>query len=108
MRQPPWSTRNAVSMTRPPRMASSLERLKAVPEAHGTHRSALYLLGKAALENNEPERAEEFLRAYLNLNPDPLYRPYAYFHLAECRRRLGDKAGGRALDAQAASTRFGT
>jgi tetratricopeptide (TPR) repeat protein len=90
------------------RMASSLERLKVIPESLATRKGALYILGRAALENDEPERAEEFLRAYLDLNPDPLYRPYAYYHLAECRRRLGDKAGGRALDVQAASTRFGT
>jgi hypothetical protein len=89
-------------------MASSLERLKAVPESLATRKGALYILGKAALENDEPERAKEFLHAYLDLNPDPLYRPYAYYHLAECRRRLGDKAGGRAFDVQAASTHFGT
>ena len=90
------------------RMDSCLERLEAIPESLATRKSAFYILGRAALENDEPERAEEYLRGYLDLNPDPLYRPYAYYHLAECRRRLGDKAGGRALYAQASSTHFGT
>ena len=53
-----------------------------------------YLLGRAALEIDEPKRAESFLLAYLELNPNPLYLPYAHYHLAECRRMLGDAAEG--------------
>ena len=53
------------------RMASSLERLKAVPESLATRKGALYILGRAALENDEPERTEEFLRAYLESQPRP-------------------------------------
>jgi tetratricopeptide (TPR) repeat protein len=90
------------------RMDLALEGLIPIPESLATHKTVLYLLGRAALEIDEPERAEDYLRAYLDLNPDPLYRPYAYYYLAECRRRLGDKAGGRAFDVQASSTHFGT
>ncbi len=60
------------------------------------------------MRTTNPSRTRSSCAAYLNLNPDPLYRPYAYYHLAECRRRLGDKAGGRAFGVQAASTRYGT
>jgi tetratricopeptide (TPR) repeat protein len=100
MRQEPEEARS--------RIAASEEGLRDVPQAHGTHRAVLYWLGRAALLIDEPKRAEAFLRAYLDLNPDPLYRPYAYYHLAECRRRLGDSLGGLNFDRKAAATRMGT
>jgi tetratricopeptide (TPR) repeat protein len=78
-----------------------------VPQDGTTQRSVLSQLGWAALAVDEPARAEGFLRAYLELRPDPLYLPYAWYHLGGCRRRLGDEAGGRECDARAASTRFG-
>jgi tetratricopeptide (TPR) repeat protein len=90
------------------RISSCEQGLKSLPEDRGTQRAALYWLGRAALLIDEPKRAEAFLRAYLDLNPDPLYRPYAYYHLAECRRRLGDSLGGLNFDRKAAATRMGS
>jgi hypothetical protein len=55
-----------------------------------------------------PVRAEDFLRALLELRPDPILLPRTWYHLGECRRRLGDVAGGRECDAKAAATRFGS
>jgi tetratricopeptide (TPR) repeat protein len=79
-----------------------------VPEDSLTQRSALYLLGRAALALDEPERAGAFLCEYLDRGPDSIYQPYAWYHLGECRRRLGDEAGGLECDRQAGSARFGT
>jgi tetratricopeptide (TPR) repeat protein len=90
------------------RMAAAEERRKTLPGDSGTHRAALYLLGRAALLLDDPECCEHLFRAYLELKPDPLYHPYAYYHLAECRHRLGDLAGAQELDTKAASTHFGT
>jgi tetratricopeptide (TPR) repeat protein len=73
-----------------------------------TQRTVLTRLGRAALAVDEPERAEAFLLAFLELPPDPLHVPFTWYHLAGCRRRLGDEAGGRECDAKAASTRFGS
>jgi tetratricopeptide (TPR) repeat protein len=81
---------------------------KKVPEDRTTQRSFFYYLSRAALLIDEPEQAETWLRAYLELKLDPLYRPYSYYHLAECRRRLGNAVGGREFDNRAASTQFGT
>ena len=90
------------------RIASADLGRKKVAEDARTQGVALALLGKAALQLDEPERAELFLRAHLELEPDPLSRPYIYYHLAECRRRLGDAVGGCEFDNQAASSGFGT
>jgi tetratricopeptide (TPR) repeat protein len=80
----------------------------AVPEDGSTQRGALYLLGRAALAIDEPEWAEALLREYHDRAPNPVFHPYLWYHLAECRRRLGDESGGREHDRQAASTRYGT
>ena len=88
-------------------MTSAEEGLKIVTDDGTAQRAALYLMGRAALRLDEPESAESFLRAYLELNPSPIYLPYVHYHLAECRRRLGDEAGGRALDQKAAAAGFG-
>ncbi len=80
----------------------------AVPDDGGTQRGALYLLGRAALRIDEPEWAEALLAEYLDRGPNPVYHPYAWYHLGECRRRLGDESGGREHERRAASTRFGT
>jgi tetratricopeptide (TPR) repeat protein len=64
-------------------------------------------LGWAALAIDEPATAEAFLREFLDLQPDPVYLPYAWYHLGGCRRRLGDEVGGRECDTKATSTRFG-
>jgi hypothetical protein len=68
----------------------------------------LAFLGRAALEIDESERAECFLEEYLELNPEPVSFPFAYYHLAECRRRRGDEAGAHELDIKVASTHFGS
>jgi len=90
------------------RIAASEGGRKKLPGDSSTHRGALYLLGKAALVLDDPERCEFFYRAYLELKPDPLYHPCACYHLASCRRRLGDLTGAHELDTKAASTRYGT
>ena len=89
------------------RIASAEAGLKQVPDDGTAQRATLYLLGRAALRLDEPERAEAFLHAYLKLNPNPLYLPYVHYHLAECRRRLGDVVGGRSFDKKAAAAGFG-
>ena len=86
------------------RIASAEGDLKQVPDDGTAQRAALYLLGRAALALDQPDRAETFLFAYLELDPNPLFRPYAYYHLGECRRGLGDLAGGIAYDKKAASS----
>lgn len=73
-----------------------------------TRLSILLILARTALALGEPDRAEDFLRTLLEAGPDPCYRPAVFYYLAECRRRLGDRDGGRALDRQAASSRMGT
>jgi tetratricopeptide (TPR) repeat protein len=89
------------------RIEAAEEGRHGVPEDVGTQRGALYLIGRAALLIAEPEWAETLLQEYLDSGPNPVFRPYAFYHLAECRRRLGDESGGRAHDREAASTQFG-
>jgi hypothetical protein len=90
------------------RIESAENRRHAFSQDRTTQKAVLSHLGWAALAVDEPARAEAFLRGFLELDPDPLYLPYAWYHLGGCRRRLGDEAGGREWDAKAASTRFGT
>jgi tetratricopeptide (TPR) repeat protein len=90
------------------RMAAGEKGREQLPEDTGTHKAVLYLLGRAALSIDEPERCEQFYRDYLKLNPDPLYHPCAYLHLAESRRRLGDPAGAREFNTKAAATKYGS
>ncbi len=78
------------------------------PDDAATQRAVLYHLSRVLLLIGEAELAEAYLRAYLELNPDPVFRPYAFYHLAECRRNLGDIDGQRDFDTRAASTSFGT
>jgi tetratricopeptide (TPR) repeat protein len=81
---------------------------RAIPEDGNAHHGALALIGRAALLIGDPELAEAFLGESLDRGAQPVYRPYLWYHLAECRRRLGDLAGGREVDREAASTSFGT
>jgi tetratricopeptide (TPR) repeat protein len=90
------------------RIESAERGRRAVPQDGRTQVSVLSLLGRAALAVDEPGRAEVFVRELLDLGPDPVYLPFAWFHLGECRRRLDDESGGVECDAKAASTRFGT
>jgi tetratricopeptide (TPR) repeat protein len=90
------------------RIARSDANRGTIPEDRVTQRAALYLLGKAALVLNDPARAESHFHTYLELEPNPVFLPYVHYHLAECRRRLGDLDGGQAHDRQAAAFHFGT
>ena len=90
------------------RIASACEGCQNYLEDRPTQLNALVLLIRAALLIDEPERAESFLNDLLKFKPDSLNYPFAYFQLAECRRRRGDEAGGREFDTKAASTHFGT
>ena len=89
------------------RIAAAEAGLKLVAGDGTAQRATLYLLGRAALRLHEPERAEAFLTAYLKLSPNPLYLPYVHYHLAECRRLLGDVTGGRSFDERAAAAGIG-
>ncbi len=90
------------------RIDAAEEGRAAVPDDGTTQRGALYLLARAALAIDEPEWAEALLVEYQHHGPHPVYHPYLWYHLAECRRRLGDQSRGRDYDRKAASARFGT
>jgi len=90
------------------RIASAEKRRRAVPGATETQRSVLGNLGRAAHALGLPTESETFWRGYLDLDPPPVYLPGAYYHLAECRRLLGDPDEALALYRRAASTNFGT
>ncbi len=81
---------------------------RGIPEDGSAQRGRCYLLGRAALLIGDPELAEAFLREYRDRGAQPVFQPYLWYHLAECRRRLGDETGGRELDRKAASGSFGT
>jgi tetratricopeptide (TPR) repeat protein len=90
------------------RIASADIGRKEIAEDGTTQRAVLYLLGRAAMALNEPESCERFFHDYLDRLPDPLYRPCAYFHLAECRQAVGDSAVAHELYTKAVSPGFGT
>ncbi len=90
------------------RIASALDARTILPEDRGNQQAVLYSLSRAALLIDEPERAESFLNAFLELEPEPVSRAFAYYHLAECRRQAGDIAMANDLNIKAASTRFGS
>jgi tetratricopeptide (TPR) repeat protein len=73
-----------------------------------TQRAAFLHLGRAALLIDDAERAQSWLRSYLDLNPDPMYLPCAYYLLAECCRLVRNASEAKELYARAASTRMGT
>jgi tetratricopeptide (TPR) repeat protein len=79
-----------------------------LPQDVEMQKVVLSQIGWAALAIDEPGRAESYLRAYLDLPPDPIELPYTWYLLGSCRRRLGDEAGGRECDAKAAATHFGS
>jgi tetratricopeptide (TPR) repeat protein len=76
-------------------------------EDRTSRKSALKLLGRAALALDDPQRAENDFRAYMDLVVDPVYRPSVLYFLAECRRRQGDLPGARNLNREAAATDYG-
>jgi tetratricopeptide (TPR) repeat protein len=89
------------------RLASAeagLQQTDVEPKRRRTH---WLLLGHARLALGDAAGAEPWYRAFLELDPEPVYRPQALYFLAECRQRQGDLAGAIALDREAASTDIG-
>jgi len=70
-------------------------RLGEFDRARGTQLILHHSLGKAALALGDPGGAEVYWRRYLDLKPDPVNLPTAWFHLGECRLGLGDRPGAR-------------
>ena len=76
------------------RIASACEGRTKLDQDHSSQQAVLVHLGRATLMIDDPERAESFLNEYLELKPGPVSFPFVYYHLAECRRRRADEAGG--------------
>ena len=57
-----------------------------------TCRGVYFDLGMAACARGDHEKGEECWSRYLELSPDPVYRPTALYFRGECRRYLGDAA----------------
>jgi hypothetical protein len=106
--RPSSPTKRAESLAQLAGCRMACEGRTQLPEDRSTQQAALVFLGRAALLIDEPERAESFLKEYLELEPEPVSYPFVYYHLAECRRRAGDEAGGHEFDTKAASAEFGT
>ena len=70
--------------------------------------AVLATLGRAALALGEPVRAEEFLRAALDLGPDPVDRPALLLGLGQALRLRGDEAGAQAAWREAVADGHGT
>jgi tetratricopeptide (TPR) repeat protein len=68
----------------------------------------LILVIRARLLIGDIAQAESLLHELLAVGLAPPSYPFAYYHLAECRRRAGDEEGAREFDSKAASTQFGT
>jgi tetratricopeptide (TPR) repeat protein len=61
-----------------------------------TCRAVLYDLGMAACTRGDVEKGEDCWTRYLDLGPDPVYRPTAFYFRGECRRHLGEESKARA------------
>ncbi len=61
-----------------------------------TRRSVSFDLGMAAWVRGDHAEGEECWTSYLDLGPDPVYRPTALYVRGECRRSQGDTAGAKA------------
>lgn len=61
-----------------------------------TCRGVLYDLGMAAWTRGDHETGEELWSRYLDLRPDPVYRPTALYFRGECRRLQGNTPGAKA------------
>jgi tetratricopeptide (TPR) repeat protein len=62
----------------------------------GTCRGVLFDLGMAACARGDHAEGLECWSRYLDLKPDPVYRPTALYFRGECRRNLGDPSAARA------------
>ncbi len=90
------------------RIALAEEARASMPLDLALQKSNLYYTGRAAFVIGEIDQAENLFRAYLELNPDPVYHPCANYHLGECRRVKGDAERARELYSRASSTHFGS
>jgi tetratricopeptide (TPR) repeat protein len=68
-----------------------------------TCRAVLYDLGMAAWTRGDFDKGEDCWSRYLELGPDPVYRPTALYFRGECRRHRGDESAARADFHQAVS-----
>jgi tetratricopeptide (TPR) repeat protein len=90
------------------KIASAYEGRKRMTIDRSSEQAMLISLSRASLLIDEPRCAQSFLDEFLKLRPDPGSYPFTFFHLAECRRQIGDEAGARELYIKAASTHFGS
>ena len=89
-------------------IASVEDRRHQFSEDVSLQRYALFYTARAASMLGDHIQAESLLHAYLELNPDAVYLPTAYYGLADCLRARGDLEGSREYDRRASSTRMGT
>jgi tetratricopeptide (TPR) repeat protein len=61
-----------------------------------TCRGVMYDLGMAACKRGDHEEGEHCWSRYLELSPDPVYRPTAYYFRGECRRERGNASDAKA------------
>ena len=79
------------------RVAAEVEaRLLDFEHDPSTCRAVLYDLGMAACARGDHEQGEDYWSRYLDLSPDPVYRPTALYFRGECLRHLGDAADAEA------------
>ena len=90
------------------RIESAVEGARNISSDIATQRSVFYHGGRAALDIDDTDRAQILLDRYRELNPDPVFEPGLYYHLAECRRKLLDSDGEREFLIKAAAFQFGT
>jgi tetratricopeptide (TPR) repeat protein len=69
------------------------ERLPDFEADPSTVRGALYDLGLAAWTRGDYQEGAECWDRYLELDPDPVYRPTAHYIRGECRRLKGNRLG---------------
>jgi tetratricopeptide (TPR) repeat protein len=61
-----------------------------------TCRGVMYDLGMAACKRGDHEEGEHCWSRYLELSPDPVYRPTAYYFRGECRFQRGNSSDAKA------------
>jgi tetratricopeptide (TPR) repeat protein len=90
------------------RIAAAEAARGAMPTDISVQKSVLYYVGRAAFLIGASDQADDLFRAYLELNPDPIYHSCAYYYLGECRRLKGDLTEAKELYTRASSTHFGS
>jgi tetratricopeptide (TPR) repeat protein len=88
--------------------AQSEARLKDFEGDPSTGRGVLFDLGMAACTRGDFEKGEECWSRYLDLGPDPVYRPTALYFRGECRRQQGDSSGASADFREAVALKIDT